>query len=82
MGILVRAAASLVFLLGIGLATAASAQKADVKNSSDHPAVGRYEGSVITFYETKGYEETRLPFRALEKGEKDNPSAWQTELSG
>ena len=82
MGILVRAAAPLVFLLGIGLATAASAQKADVKNSSDHPAVGRYEGSVITFFETKGYEETRLPFKALEKGEKDNPSAWQTELSG
>lgn len=82
MGILARAAAPLVFLLGIGLATAASAQKADVKNSSDHPAVGRYEGSWITFYQHKGYEELRLPFKSLEKGEVDDPSAWQVDLAG
>lgn len=82
MGIFARAAAALVFLTGMGLATATSAQKADVKNSSDHPAVGRYEGAVITFHETKGYEETRLPFKPLEKGDGDNPSAWQIDLAG
>lgn len=60
----------------------AGAQPVDIAGSSDHPAVGRYEGSAITFYETKAYEEISLPSKVLERGEKDNPSAWQIELSG
>lgn len=60
----------------------AQAEKADWAGSADHPLVGRYEGSVITSYETKAYEELKLPFKPLERGEKDNPDAWQTDLSG
>jgi len=60
----------------------AFAQADDVAGSSDHPAVGRYEGARISFYETKAYEELHLPFKALDRGERNNPSAWQTELAG
>ncbi len=60
----------------------AQAEKADWAGSVDHPVVGRYEGSVITSYETKAYEELKLPFKPLERGEKDNPDAWQTDVSG
>ncbi|MCU0835529.1 MAG: OmpA family protein [Chromatiaceae bacterium] len=60
----------------------AQAEKADLAGSSDHPLVGRYEGSVITSYETKAYQELKLPFKPLERGEKDKPDAWQTDLSG
>lgn len=58
------------------------AQEADLAGSGDHPLVGRYEGSHINFYETKAYEELKLPGKALERGEKDKPEAWQVDLSG
>jgi outer membrane protein OmpA-like peptidoglycan-associated protein len=58
------------------------AQTSDIVGSSDHPAVGRYEGAIITFYETKDYEEISLPKKALERGDKDNPSAWLLGAAG
>ncbi|WP_026611721.1 OmpA family protein [Methylocaldum szegediense] len=60
----------------------AQAEKTDLAGSADHALVGRYEGSVITFYETKSYEELKLPFKALERGQKDKPEAWQIDVSG
>lgn len=63
-------------------ASAALAQPADIAGASDHPAVGRYQGAVISFYETKGYEELSLPFKSLERGEKDTPAAWQRNFAG
>lgn len=74
---------SLLLLAASALLTgAARAQLADLAGSSDHPLVGRYEGSVITFHETKAYEELALPFKPLERGEKDKPEAWQIPLAG
>ena len=35
------------------------AEKTDLAGSADHALVGRYEGSVVTFYETKAYEELK-----------------------
>jgi outer membrane protein OmpA-like peptidoglycan-associated protein len=79
MGILARAlaACALVFALG---ATAGAAQ--DAAGASDHPLVGRYEGSVITFYETKAYAELALPNKAVERGQGKDAGAWQAALSG
>lgn len=73
--------AVLVVMASVIGASAALAQS-DSPGSSDHPALGRYQGATITFYETKGYEELSLPYKALERGERDTPSAWQVELSG
>lgn len=64
------------------LIAAATAQEADTPGSSDHPALGRYQGSVTTFYETKSYEEVRLPKKAFEQGDQDNPSNWLMDLAG
>lgn len=71
----------LPFLLFFGPSTAI-AQSADAAGSSDHAMVGRYEGASIGFYETKAYEEIRLPFKALERGQKNDVAAWQSNRSG
>ena len=81
MTILARLAMACVLVFAIGTATAA-AQKADLSGASDHPLVGRYEGSVISFYETKAYAELALPDKAIPAGEARNPGAWQTALAG
>ncbi|MDP2373866.1 OmpA family protein [Reyranella sp.] len=60
----------------------ALAQKADLAGAADHALVGRYEGSVVTFYQTKAYEELKLPSKPLDRGDKDKPAAWQVDLSG
>lgn len=75
-----RSIGAAVLCLALSCGGAAWAQDADVAGSSDHPAIGRYEGSVITFYETKEYEELSLPSGQLE-GRAD-ASAWQIDLSG
>lgn len=77
--IIAMLALSLTVLTGT---PSAFAQADDISGSSDHPAVGRYEGARIGFYETKAYEELELPFNALDHGGQDNPSAWQMELAG
>jgi OmpA-OmpF porin, OOP family len=65
----------------VSLSTAALAQKADIAGSSDHPLVGRYEGSKITHYQAKAYEELKVPFKAQERSDTDKAS-WQTDLAG
>lgn len=75
-----RTAAGLFALL-IGLG-AVQAGAADVPGSSDHPLVGRYEGSTITFHETRGYEELRLPDRQVPRGRQRNPEEWTAEEAG
>lgn len=73
----------LAFLLPTLAGTApVQAQAADIAGSSDHPLVGRYDGSVISFYEAKAYEELRLPFKALEAGGREAPESWQRDYSG
>lgn len=66
----------------IAISSTPLARASDVAGSSDHPAIGRYEGSVITFHETKTYEEISLPYKSLDKGENNKPSAWQVDLAG
>jgi len=60
--------------------SAALAQK-DIAGSADHALVGRYEGSVATFYQTKAYDEVKLPFKPAGRNEKDK-AAWQSGLAG
>src|SRR5690606_21788226 len=81
MGRLIIAIFSLCFAVWCG-APSVFAQVDDIPGSSDHPAVGRYEGARIGFYETKAYEELELPFKALDRGEQSDSSAWQMELAG
>lgn len=61
-------------------ASAALAQK-EVAGAADHAEVGRYEGSVATFYQTKAYDEMTLPFKPAGRNEKDK-TAWQADLAG
>lgn len=70
-----------VSTLLVSLSTAALAQKADIAGASDHPMVGRYEGSKITHYQTKAYEELKVPFKAQERADNDKAS-WQSALAG
>lgn len=79
MGIPARALAACALLFAFGVATAAAQ---DIAGASDHPLVGRYEGSVIKFYETKAYAELALPDKAIERGQSKDADAWQTALSG
>jgi len=75
--------AAIVLPLVMVLAAPAWAQpKSDIAGASDHPQVGRYQGSVITFRETKAYEETALPNAALGRGMEKDDSSWQVALSG
>jgi OmpA-OmpF porin, OOP family len=60
--------------------SAALAQK-DIAGSADHALVGRYEGSVATFYQAKAYDEVKLPFKPAGRNEKDK-AAWQSDLAG
>lgn len=73
----------LAAILAVAFATLPlAAQEADVAGSSDHPAVGRYEGSVITFHETKEYAELKLPKKALEPGDRADPQNWLQDHAG
>ena len=58
----------------------ALAQK-DVAGSADHALVGRYEGSVATFYQAKAYDEVKLPFKPAGRNDKDK-AAWQSDPQG
>ena len=37
----------------------------DIQGSRDHPLAGRYEGSFIFFHKERGYDEMRLPIKAM-----------------
>lgn len=73
---------ALTLATALGNAPSAQSQTADIKGSSDHKAVGRYDGSRITFYEARAYDEVRLPTQPLKREDRDNPAAWQIALSG
>ena len=77
-----RAATRAIALGAMGLASPVFAQQADIKGASDHGLVGRYQGSVATFHQSKAYEEARLPARPLERADKDRVAAWQVSLAG
>ncbi len=64
------------------LSTGAAHAQTDRPGSADHPDVGRYEGSFISFHETKDYAEVRLPYRKLERADRDKPAGWQRDLAG
>jgi len=77
---LVRFWAVLVAAVVGSYASAALAQ--DVAGAGDHPLVGRYTGSEISFYEKRAYDEVALPDRIVPAGEDRTPEAWTTEVAG
>ncbi len=53
--------------LGLGVATGtAQTLPKDIAGARDHPAVGRYEGSVIAFSKLRDYDEMRLPVKRMQ----------------
>lgn len=50
------------------LPTLLSAQTKDVPNSQDHPAVSRFAGSIIKFYDTKTFDAYALRLGPVERG--------------
>lgn len=52
-------------LLGSAVGQAQQLPK-DIAGSRDHPAVGRYEGSVIAFSKLRDYDEMRLPIKRMQ----------------
>lgn len=64
------------------LSPAGAAATKDVAGSRDHPLVGRYQGAVIRAYEVRGYDEIRLPDRAMPQGADRDGKGWTRELSG
>lgn len=62
--------------------TVSAAFAQDVAGSSDHPLVGRYAGSVISFHETRAYDEIAVRDRIVPAGEDRNPEAWTISLAG
>ena len=73
----------LIAMLAVSLmTTGAWTQEKDIAGASDHAAVGRYDGSVITFHEHKEYAEIRMPVRGLERADRNTPSAWQEDFTG
>ncbi|MDF2096997.1 OmpA family protein [Aquibaculum arenosum] len=77
---LVRFWAVLVAAVVGSCASAALAQ--DVAGAGDHPLVGRYTGSEISFYEKRAYDEVALPNRIVPAGEDRTPEAWTMEVAG
>lgn len=67
----------LAFCMASSISGAALAQ--DVGEAGDHPLVGRYAGSVISFHETRAYDEVALPDRIVPAGEDRNPGAWTSK---
>lgn len=81
-----RALAMLLAVCALpALSPARAAATKDVAGSRDHPLVGRYQGAVIRAYEVRGYDEIRLPDRAMPESaasaDRDG-KGWARELSG
>jgi len=78
-----RSVGSWVVLATAMVASCASAALAqDVAGAGDHPLVGRYAGSEISFYEARAYDEVALPDRIVPAGEDRTPESWTTEVAG
>ena len=54
----------------------------DLSGAGDHPLVGRYAGSQISFHEVRAYDEVALPNQIVPAGEDRNPDAWTLQLAG
>jgi len=54
----------------------------DLAGASDHPLVGRYSGSEISFHEVRAYDEVALPDRIVPAGEDRVPEGWTTKVAG
>ena len=55
--------------------------KADIAGSADHPVVSRYQGSEITKYDTREFDEYKL-FTGKVTGKRDNPNNKVETLEG
>jgi OmpA-OmpF porin, OOP family len=66
---------AMIALLGADIASAA---EADVKGGQDYPGIGRFADSVITGYEVKDFDETKLQTAVF----KDGKSAGQQKIEG
>ena len=64
---------SLLFILSIILISISFEAKADVDGSADHPVVSRYQGSEITAYDKREFDEYNL-FVGKVTGKPDNPN--------
>lgn len=71
----------LIAVLALGMITTTSAF-ADIAGSSDHPLVGRYQGSEITAYQVKDYEETIMPREPITRATQDSPEVNSVSVSG
>jgi OmpA-OmpF porin, OOP family len=64
-----RLVAALAMLFGLAASlTYAHAQQRDVAGSRDYPGIGRFGGSLITGYQTKDFDATRLQAAAFKDG--------------
>lgn len=68
-------AVATIVLFGTGMAFAADA---DLKGSKDYPGIGRFGGSVITGYEAKDFDETKIQGAVF----KDGKATDQRKLEG
>lgn len=64
------------------LSVAPAALAEDVKGSSDHPLLGRYEGAEITQYMQSAYDEITLPAARITRENVKDPGAWQIDVAG
>src|SRR5882724_8076523 len=58
----------LLIALSLGAATNAAAQSRDVAGARDFPGIGRFGGSVITGYQVKDFDATRMQGAAFGDG--------------
>lgn len=58
----------LLFLIAFAAATSAAAQNRDVAGARDFPGIGRFGGSVITGYQIKDFDATRMQGAAFRDG--------------
>ncbi len=74
-------AVAAIVVAAVAMGSVATAQE-DIDGAADHPLVGRYEGSVITFHQVKGYEETVMPRAALTFKDKENLAPKSASVAG
>ena len=71
-------AISFVLMVFAASLSTAHAQRGDVAGSRDYPGIGRFGGSVITGYQLKDFDATRLQAAAF----KDGKAVDQRRLEG
>jgi len=71
-----------ILIAAVVMLTAPAHAQEDIDGASDHPLVGRYEGSVITYHQVKSYEETYMPRAPITRQDRDNAQAKSVSVSG